>query len=136
MSRSEEQQRFLIDLAKFLVYCLDYCGKNGITVTGGELWRPPLQAWVNSMPPHSIASVRTPDGKTYTYTDAVGGVGILKSKHLERLAIDLNFIKDGQLFEDFEQLKPLGEYWQSLSPENRAGMFFSKPDMPHFERNA
>lgn len=135
MSKSEEQQKFLADLAKFLVFCLDYCGKNGITVTGGELWRHPLMAWVNSMPSNSILNVRTPDGSIYTYTDAVGGVGILKSKHIERLAIDLNFIKDGQLTGDIELLKPLGKYWESLNPKNRAGMFFTKPDMPHFEFN-
>ena len=87
------------------------------------------------MPSHTILLARTPDGAQHTWTDAVGGVGILKSKHTERLAIDLNFIKDNQLTQDIELLRPIGEFWEKLSPDNRWGGNFSKPDCPHFERN-
>ena len=64
------------------------------------------------------------------------------SKHLLKLAIDINFFKDGRLLlseksrhdEDFELLKPIGEYWQTLHPKNRWGGFFTGAwDMAHFQ---
>lgn len=44
----------------------------------------------------------------------------LKSKHMERLALDLNIFKDGKLCTR-EQIKPLGDYWESLHAANRWG---------------
>ena len=60
----------------------------------------------------------------------------LNSNHLKRLAIDLNFFKDGQIIWDKGVLTPLGAYWESLYPKNRwGGNFNSLVDCPHFERN-
>lgn len=47
--------------------------------------------------------------------------GILKyykewSKHCSRLAIDLNVFKNDVWLKKTEELKPLGEYWESLDP--------------------
>jgi hypothetical protein len=59
----------------------------------------------------------------------------MNSMHLQRLAIDLNVFKDNFLITDKETLKPLGDYWQSLSPKNRwGGNFTSLVDTPHYER--
>ena len=57
----------------------------------------------------------------------------MNSMHLKKCAADIHFFKDGQLCYPTE----LGSYWESLSPLNRAGMFFrSFVDSPHFERKA
>ena len=83
----------------------------GYTVTLGEAWRTPQQAqW-----------------------DADHGSGISHSLHIERLAIDLNCFKNGQLIRDGSQLKDLGEWWKSLGPKYRwGGDFTHLPDGNHF----
>ncbi len=110
MSLALEQHAFLQDAAKLIVFAAE----KGWTVTGGELFRTLEQQQIY---------IRT--GRSMT----------MNSNHLKRLAIDLNFIKDGTLVYDVNQLTPIGEYWQSLSPKNSAGMFWkSFKDVPHFER--
>jgi hypothetical protein len=67
----------------------------------------------------------------------------MHSNHLRRLAVDLNFFMNDILVTDKAHLQPIGDYWESLSPENRwlgntekwfPGSTFI--DCPHFERNA
>ncbi|WP_422858761.1 hypothetical protein ACOKFD_15580 [Flagellimonas sp. S174] len=64
----------------------------------------------------------------------------LNSRHLDRLAVDFNFFVDGQLTYDFDTIKPLGDYWESLHTDNRWGGDFNGNDKedgfvdtPHFE---
>ncbi|NRA92176.1 MAG: M15 family metallopeptidase [Psychroserpens sp.] len=64
----------------------------------------------------------------------------LKSKHLDRLAVDFNFFINGKLTYDYHKIKPLGDYWESLHPDNRWGGDWNKNnkkdgfiDTPHFE---
>jgi peptidoglycan L-alanyl-D-glutamate endopeptidase CwlK len=60
----------------------------------------------------------------------------MKSIHLKRCAIDLNFFKDGKIIWDKATIEPLGIYWESLHSKNRWGGHFSNlVDCPHFERN-
>lgn len=110
MSMVDEQAEFLLDVCKLVAFATS----NGVVVTGGELYRTPEQQKI--------------------YVDT-GRSKTMNSKHLQRLAIDLNFFIDGQLCYDVEKLRAVGEYWQSLSPKNSAGMFWqSFKDLPHFER--
>lgn len=82
----------------------------GYTVTLGEAWRTPEQAqW-----------------------DADHGSGIVHSLHLQRLAIDLNFFKGGQLIKDGSQLADIGAWWKNLGPAYCWGGDFSRPDGNHF----
>lgn len=65
----------------------------------------------------------------------------MKSRHLDGLAIDMAFKKDGKLTYNAPEV---GKFWESLGPKNRWGGNFdrdwSKPDgfvdQPHFERMA
>jgi D-alanyl-D-alanine carboxypeptidase len=83
----------------------------GYTVTFGEAWRTPQQAALN----------------------AKDGTGITHSLHIERLAIDLNFFKDGQYIQDGSKLTDVGEWWESLGPKYRwGGRFQHLPDGNHF----
>jgi DNA-binding transcriptional ArsR family regulator len=68
----------------------------------------------------------------------------MNSMHLKKLAIDLNLFREGKICTR-EQIKPLGDYWESLDPLNRWGGSWrglvdsgksSFVDAPHFERQA
>ena len=62
------------------------------------------------------------NGYELSYADAYRNpvfAGVLKyykewSKHCSRLAIDLNVFKNDVWLRKTEELKPLGEYWESL----------------------
>lgn len=107
MSLGDEQHAFLMDLAKLLLRA----SQLGYRLTGGELWRTPEQE-----------ALYVQSGKSET----------LHSNHLRRLAIDLNCF----VAETLVVPRDLGEYWESLNPQNRWGGNFSDlRDTDHFERN-
>lgn len=107
MSRVAEQAAFLLDVCKLIQFATE----RGYVVTGGELARPV-----------EMQEIYVKTGRSKT----------MRSKHLDRLAIDLNFFKNGKLTYDTEDV---GRYWESMSPKNSAGMFWkSFKDAPHFER--
>ena len=65
---------------------------------------------------------------------AEGKSKTLKSKHLDRLAVDFNFFINGNLTYEKDKLIILGNYWESLNELNRwGGNFKSFLDTPHFE---
>lgn len=112
MALVAEQAAFLLDAGRLVAFATE----QGFVVTGGELHRTPEQQAIY---------VQTGRSKT------------MDSFHLKRLAIDLNFFKDGKLVYDVEQLRPVGDYWESLSPSNSwGGNWKSFKDVPHFERRA
>lgn len=111
MSLSDEQWEFLQDVALLILEAK----RLGIKLTGGELYRTKYQQ-----------AKYLADGKSKT----------MNSKHLDRLAIDFNFFVNGNLTYDVEDVKALGNFWESLSPKNEAGMFWNWKDVPHFQRNA
>ena len=111
MTLRQAQSAFLLDACKLIQYATE----SGFTVTGGELVRTVEQAELYKKTGFSKAGA--------------------KSLHCQRLAIDLNFFLNGSYIEDKATLKPLGEYWESLSDMNSAGMFFKGfEDCPHFSR--
>lgn len=111
MSLSDHQAAFLLDVCKLIPFATSL----GFKVTGGELQRTIDQQ-----------KLYVSQGKSRT----------MDSKHLKKVAIDLNFIRDGKLIYIKEDLAPIGAYWESLNPLNRwGGNFKSFVDMPHFERN-
>ena len=111
MNLVTEQAAILLDACALITHATS----NRFIVTGGELVRPieMQQLYVKS-------------GRSKT----------MDSQHLKRLAIDLNFFKDGKLVATKSELAVLGEFWESLNPANRwGGNFKSLVDTPHFERN-
>lgn len=111
MTTSAEQAAFLLDVCKLVPFATDL----GFVVTGGELMRTPYQ---------QEEYVRRGLSRT------------LDSYHLQKLAIDLNFLKYGLLVHTRQELLPVGKYWESLSPQNYwGGNFKGFPDLGHFERH-
>ena len=110
MSMVDEQAAFLLDVTSLIRKAAEM----GWTVTGGELYRTAEQQEIY---------VKTGRSKT------------MNSNHLKRLAIDLNFFKDGALVYDKAALQAIGDFWESLHPRNSwGGNWSSFKDIPHFER--
>lgn len=110
MTLREEQEAFLLDFVKLI----QFANSQGFTVTAGELLRP-----------IEMQKIYMQTGRSKT----------MDSYHLKKLAGDLNFFIAGQYICTVEMIRPLGEYWESLSPQNRwGGNFNAFKDVPHFER--
>ncbi len=111
------QFAFVRDLAKFY----DFVENSGDMCTLGESFRTT-----------AMQEIYVKNGLSKT----------LDSNHPKRLAQDLNFFIKGILTYKKEDLQRYGDFWESLSPENRWGGNFPKwfpgsdfIDTPHFERN-
>lgn len=112
MSLVEHQAAFLEHVCQLVAHAKVL----GFVVTGGELYRTAEQQQIY---------VQTGRSKT------------MASYHLRRLAIDLNFFKDGKLCYDKSTLQPVGDFWESLDTKNSwGGNWSSFKDLPHFERRA
>ncbi len=118
MSLVDEQAAFLLDMCKLI----EKAKELDFVVTGGELFRPP-----------EMQEIYVAQGRSQT----------MKSNHLRRCAVDLNFFKSRpdkslELTYDIPTLKPLGDYWESLAPGKNSwgGNWSSFKDVPHFERRA
>lgn len=109
MKLSEKQRIFTRNIA-----CLiEYAYSVNIELTFGHAWR--------SLDDQKRLKA---EGKSKT----------LKSKHLDRLAVDFNFFINGNLTYEKDKLIILGNYWESLNELNRwGGNFKSFLDTPHFE---
>ncbi|HET8885245.1 MAG TPA: M15 family metallopeptidase [Salinimicrobium sp.] len=115
MTLSEKQRIFTRNIAKLIEYA--YC--NNIELTFGHAWRSEEEQrrLVN-------------EGKSQT----------MNSNHLNRLAVDFNVFVDGELTWKWEDIKPLGDYWETLNDKNRWGGDWNNNeikdgfiDSPHFE---
>ncbi len=112
MSLVEQQSTFLLHVCRLI----EHATSLGFVVTGGELSRTPEQQ-----------QIYVKSGRSKT----------MQSYHLRRLAIDLNFFKDGKLIYDKSELHPVGDYWEALDTKNSwGGNWNSFKDLPHFERRA
>jgi hypothetical protein len=110
MSLFAEQAAFLLDICRLVQMATNA----GFAVAGRELGRTPEQQ-----------ALYVKSGRSQT----------MASNHLRNCALDLYFMRDGQLVYDRATLLPLGEYWKSLSSKNDWGGFWhSFKDLPHFER--
>lgn len=102
---SEKQAEFSHKLGVFLVWIYSHPGWG---VTLGEANRP-----------IEMQRIYIEQGKSWTFG----------SKHLKRLAIDLNLFIDGKYTKRFKDYQPLGRMWEMLG--GRWGGSFG--DAGHFE---
>jgi len=112
-ARVRAQSEFTRDVMRLLAMAFNA----GFTVTLGEAFRTPEQQ-----------AIHVKAGRSKT----------MSSNHLDRRALDLNFfLEDGTLCYDKDTLQPLGDFWESLHPNNRwGGNWKSFKDVPHFERHS
>ena len=117
MKLSTQQQIFTRNVAKLIVFANENC----FELTFGEAHRTNEQ---------QLIYVQTGKSKT------------MNSNHLRRLAVDFNFFKNGNLTYKWDDIKIVGDYWETLHPQNRWGGDWNKNnkkdgfiDTPHFEMN-
>jgi hypothetical protein len=117
MTLREKQSVFALNVSKLIAFAYG----QGYELTMGEVLRTEAQQMI--------------------YVN-MGRSKTVNSKHLQKLAIDLNLFKDGKILTMPAEYKPLGEYWVTLNSENRWGGDWDKdsdlndetfPDPGHFE---
>lgn len=117
MALSDIQYEFSKDMNKFLGYLI----VRNIKFTEGECWRRyTTQKWLFE------------NGWTKT----------LRSDHMYKLAKDIFFWLGGRYIDNLPEnvylIKPMGEYWEMLNPDNYWGGYTiinGKPDLNHFGRH-
>jgi len=128
MSLRKNQSIFALNISKLIVYAYE----SGYEITLGEAYRTKSQQYLyfegyNIMKLGSDLKLAKTDPKSKT----------MFSKHLKKLALDINVFKDGRLLDknDKELFKPLAEYWKSLNPKNTCGYYWGW-DYNHFQMSA
>ena len=106
MTLLEQQQCFTRNVGLLIGFAYAY----GYALTFGEAYRTPEQAALN----------------------AKSGKGIANSLHCDRLAVDLNLFKDGQLLCGAYGYSALAQYWLTLHSGNRWGGNFTTCDYGHY----
>lgn len=106
MTLREQQSLFARLAAELIVWAY----AQGYEITLSEAWRSPEEAEVQ----------------------AKRGAGIAHSLHSQRLAIDLNLFRQGQLLAAKDDYRPLGEKWKSMHELARWGGDFTRVDADHF----
>jgi len=107
MKLSQSQRIFSLNLAKLIIWIYD----NGMECTMGEVLRTQEQQ-----------EIYVKSGKSKTSN----------SKHLLKLAADINLFIGGEYKTDKESYKEMAKYWKSLHENNVAGYDWGW-DSNHFE---
>ena len=124
MHMSDRQWAFLQDIAKLI----QWADENGYKLTEGEGYRTIDQQILYY---HGLKLV-TNNGDVFLQS-APRRSKTMHSKHLDRLAHDFNVFVDGKYTTDAAKIRPLGEYWESLSVNNVWGGSWGW-DPGHFQR--
>lgn len=109
MTLGQKQEIFTYNMAKLIIFAEN----SGFKCRARELQRTKEQQ-----------DIYIKEGKSKTYN----------SRHLDSLAIDIYFFKEGKMIDNKTDLQILGDYWESLNTSNRwGGNYKSFLDCPHFE---
>jgi len=87
------QSRFALNVSRLIAFAFG----QGYELTLGEAFRTEYQQ---------------------AYYVKIGMSKTMNSRHLQRLAVDFNLFRGGELLGDAEDFRPLGEYWATLDPDN------------------
>lgn len=101
MTLGEKQRLFVKNIGELIAYAY----ANGFELSFGEVYRTPEQQ-----------KIYFESGRSKT----------MNSRHLDRLAVDFNFFKNGQMLfkdpakyvDDANLIKPLGNFWVLLHADN------------------
>ena len=123
MSLRKKQSVFARNISKLILWAFD----NGYEITLGEAYRTVDQQLLYY--------------NGYTLDKEESGLKVVKtsrksktmnSKHLKKLALDINLFKDGKYMTTKEAFKPLADKWKSLHPKNVSGCDWGW-DFNHFQ---
>lgn len=124
MSLREKQSIFAINISKLIIWAYD----NGYEITTGEAYRTKSQQLLYFMG-YKLLVV----GSALKLAKTSHKSRTMNSKHLKKLAMDLNVFKDGRLLDsnDKKLFKPLADYWRALNIQNESGYDWGW-DLGHF----
>jgi len=129
MTLREQQSVFALNFAKLVIFA----NENGYEITHGEGWRTHDQQ-VLYFEGYTIIKV----GSTLKLAKCTTRSKTMFSKHLKKLAHDINLFYKGRLLgsakKDREHWKILADYWRALHPENESGYDWGW-DLGHFQMN-
>ena len=123
MTLRNKQSIFALNVSKLIQFAYE----QGYEITLGEAYRTKSQQYLYFEGYNIIklgSSLKLAKTKSKSRT--------MNSKHLYKLAIDINLFKDGVYLTDKESHKPLAEYWKSLHPKNTSGYFWNW-DINHYQ---
>ena len=123
MTLREKQSEFLKNVAKMILWAFD----NGMELTAGEMLRTNDQQLL-----YFEGYTLYKAGSSVHLCKASRKTKTMASKHLDKLAVDLNLFIDGELKTDKESYRKISEYWKGLNPANDCGYFWDW-DFSHFQ---
>lgn len=134
MKLSQQQQIFTDNVGRLICFAIE----QDIKLTLGEAYRTQSQILLNffgyEVVKGGVLGITLKKSRKLSKT--------LKSLHANRLAIDFNFFINGRLTYSYDDVKVLGDYWESLHYANVWGGDFNKNniedgfvDTPHFQMN-
>lgn len=133
MSLSSKQHIFTLNMAKLIIWAYD----NGYKLATGEVQRTDDQQELY----YTGFTIELVNGQPKLVKSRKKSQ-TLDSKHEKKVAVDFAVWLCDKLTWEWEDIKPLGDYWVSLHPDNRWGGDFNKDgikngfiDAPHFEMN-
>lgn len=123
MSLRNKQSIFTLNFAKLIIFAYE----NGYEITLGEALRTKDQQYLY----FEGFSLKKMDSLLKLFKTRRRSK-TMNSKHLKKLAVDINLFKDGKLLSKKEDFKLLAEYWKSLHPKNTCGYYWGW-DLGHFQ---
>jgi len=123
MTLREKQSIFMLNVGKLILFAYE----NGYELTAGELLRTKDQQTLY-FEGYTIKKI----GSALRLCKANRLSKTMFSKHLDKLAIDLNLFIDGAYKTDKESFKLLAEYWRGLDKNNESGYDWGW-DFNHFQ---
>lgn len=133
----QKQRRF----TRLVGLLIEYAYAHGMELTFSEARRTPEQAAINATPGRVLSRLAALiEGAApllaARFRDIAkrrdGVAGIDASLHVDALAVDLNLFIGGKWQSDSAAYRPLGDYWEGLSPDAAWGGRFDRPDGNHF----
>ena len=123
----KQQQHFVLDVARLI----NKASELDVKLTIGEAYRTIDQQLLYY---HGLTL--KPVNTSLNLLNVSRRSRALMSNHMKRLAIDFNFFILGELVYKDSRIEELGNYWESLHPQNRWGGHFKDfYDSAHFERH-
>ena len=123
LSLREKQSIFALNIAKLIIKAYEI----GYEITFGEALRTNDQQILYF---EGLSLLKT--GSDIHFVKVKPASKTMFSKHLDKLAIDLNIFVDGVWKKDAESYRPLAEYWKSLHEDNVCGYDWGW-DLNHFQ---
>ena len=123
MTLGEKQEIFSYNLSKLIQFAYE----KGYRIRLGEVFRTVDQQMLY-FEGYSLMKI----GSELKLAKRKPRSRTMNSKHMKKLAVDINLFKDGEYLAKREDFKELAEYWKGLHEKNTCGYYWHW-DFGHFQ---